>query len=81
MARGAAPGHKSLVRTLIWGLTLPTVVIIIATIAVLMNRVSGTVSGLRQATLSSQARELINRLDRGADGALVMNLPEATQRL
>jgi len=74
-------GHKSLIRTLTWGLTLPTLVMIIIAIAVLTHRLSGTVKGLRQATLSSQANEVISHLSSDAGGTLALRLPEHLQNL
>jgi signal transduction histidine kinase len=81
MARNGPTVHKSLIRNLVWGLTLPTVVLIVASIAILTNRLSGTVSGVRQATLTSQADDILGHVTRGRGGALELELPESLQRL
>jgi len=74
-------GHKSLVRTLIWGLTLPTLLMIAITVVILTKKLSGAVKGMRQATLTSQADTVISHLSIGGDGQLILQLPEAIREL
>jgi len=66
-------GHKSLIKTLIWGLTLPTLIMIAIAIFALTHRLSGTVKGMRQTTLSSQAKDVISHLSVDDQGRLTLN--------
>lgn len=79
MARPAAASHKSLIRTLIWGMTIPTIALILIAIAIITHRLSGTVTGLRQETLSSQANDLLEYVSLTADGKLSITLPKSMQ--